>query len=82
MLFLDCLAHFLYLKSMCKKKGVLSSADPPNSILAGLLKKYIPDIYVLNKSGPKTEPLVTPENNISHEQTAESTYVLCLRLVW
>ena len=52
MLFLD----FLYLKSMCKEKGVTSSAYPANSKLAGLLKKHIPDIYVLNKSGPKTEP--------------------------
>ena len=33
------------------------------------------------KSVPKIEPRGTPENNISHELTTESTFVLCLRLV-
>ena len=33
------------------------------------------------KGVPKIEPWGIPENNISHELTTESTFVLCLRLI-
>ena len=42
---------------------------------------YIYILNILNKSGHKTNPLGTPENNISHALTAKSTFALCLSLV-
>ena len=38
-------------------------------------------LNILNKSGHKTNPLGTPENNISYALTAKSTFALCLSLV-
>ena len=77
MLLVDCLAHFLYLKSMCKESCHLHIQRSQYL----LVFQKTCQIYILNKSGPKTEPWGTPENNTSHELTAESTFVLCL-LSW
>ena len=38
-------------------------------------------LYIWNKNGPEIKPGDTPEDRISHEPIAESTFVLCFCLV-